>query len=152
MAVSAKPGCFNAAYFGNDGLQANRTLTALSVPRGLVYNPGSPSRGLLSGNMLRTSEIYPPKVHRVHFSSRCVYSFTACSTASECELPFSDSFALLFKINYFSVLVSVPLEDELEATFPSSSSSSLLIFKVANQSPDSAQLGHHLPKGCHSQL
>lgn len=50
------------------------------------------------------------------------------------ELPFSDSFGLLFKINYCSVLVSVPLEDELEGTFPSSSSS-LLIFKVAKSVP-----------------
>lgn len=52
-----------------------------------------------------------------------------------CELPCSDSFALLFKINYCSVLVSVPLEDELEATFPSSSSS-VLIFKVAKSVPE----------------
>lgn len=45
---------------------------------------------------------------------------------------FCDSFAFSFKINYCSVLVSVPLEDELEAIFPSSSSFfSLLIFKVA---------------------
>lgn len=58
-------------------------LTTLSVPRDLVYIPGLPGRGLLSGNMLRTSEMYPPKVYRAHFSSWCVYFFTALSTASE---------------------------------------------------------------------
>lgn len=56
-----------------------------------------------------------------------------------CELQFlvtfCDSFAFLFKINYCFVLVSVPLEDELEAVFPSSSFFSLLIFKVARLVP-----------------
>lgn len=83
-------------------------------------------------------------IHQKHtehiFSSQCVYilqgspqqvSFNLCVHPG-CELPFSDSFALLFKISSCSVLVSVLLEDELEATFPSSSSSpSLLVFKVA---------------------
>lgn len=59
------------------------TLTALSVPWDLVYITSSPGRGLLSGNMLRTSEMYPPKVHRAHFSSQYVYFFTARSRASE---------------------------------------------------------------------
>lgn len=84
--------------------------------------------------------MYTPKAYRAHFSSQCVYilqgspqqvSFNLCVHPG-CELPFSDSFALLFKISSCSVLVSVLLEDELEATFPSSSSSpSLLVFKVA---------------------
>lgn len=47
---------------------------------------------------------------------------------------FCDSFAFFFKINYCSVLVSVSLEDELKAIFPSSSFS-LLIFKVAKSIP-----------------
>lgn len=56
-----------------------------------------------------------------------------------CELhffvTFCDSFTFLFKINYCSVLVSVSLEDELEAMFPSSSFISLVIFKVAKCIP-----------------
>lgn len=56
-----------------------------------------------------------------------------------CELgffvTFCDSFAFLSSINYCSVLVSVSLEGELEAVFPSSSFFSLLIFKVAKCIP-----------------
>lgn len=73
--LSTQHGCFNAVYFRNAGLQDNHTLKNLLVPWGLVYTPGLPSCSLLSGNMLRTSEMYPPTVYRAHFSSQCVYFF-----------------------------------------------------------------------------
>lgn len=107
-----------------------------------------PSCGLLSGNMLRTSETYPLNVYRAHFSSLCVYFFyialhnkwiliyvSTWDVSCIFLVTFCDSFAFLFKINYCFVLVLVPLEDELEAVFPSSSFFSLLIFKVARLVP-----------------
>lgn len=39
MAVSAKPSCFNAAYFGNAGLQANHTLNSLIGPSRPCIHP-----------------------------------------------------------------------------------------------------------------
>lgn len=141
MAASAKPSCFNAAYFRNAGLQANHTLNSLIAPSRPCVHPrlARPSFAFRKHAEDLRNVSTKKYTERIFHLGVCTFlrrasqqvNYNLCVQPG-CELPFFDFFALLFKINYCSVLVSVPLEDELEATFPSSSS---LIFKVAKSVP-----------------